>query len=462
MTEIRRDSTPTLSSNARVRPRSPSEALEPGRAPVRPRGKKPRRQPGRKVSGFVRFFSGILTLALVAMAAIVAVSLFFFHQLERPGPLAVTQTVSIPRGEGRIEIAERLERDGVISSRWAFVAGYMFLTRGGRSGTDLKAGEYEIEKGASMREVINKLIEGKSVLYSVTIPEGLTSQQIVEKLRDETMLTGEITEIPAEGRLLPDTYSFTKNSNRQEVLARMAKAQDKLVTRLWQQRKPDLPIKSIEEALILASIVEKETGRADERDRVAAVFVNRLRKGMRLQSDPTIIYGLVGGAGKLDRPITKTDIQSETAYNTYQIKGLPPGPICNPGRAAIAAVLQPSETDDLYFVADGTGGHTFSKTLKEHNKAVAAWRKIERHRRREQANAQTKALALQLDGDAAVGDAIPNPSAASASAEDVAVPPLGEAGGTTAAAEAGQGLRASTIPLPVRRPPQVSPQTARP
>jgi peptidoglycan lytic transglycosylase G len=452
MTEIRRDQTPTLSQQARVRPRSPSEALEPGRAPVRPRSKKRRRQPGRKVSGFVRFFSGIMTLSLIGMAAIVAVSLLFFHQFERPGPLAVTQTVSIPKGSGRIEIAERLEKDGIISSRWAFVAGYMYLTRGGRiPGMDLKAGEYEIEKGASMRQVIDKLIEGKSVLYTVTIPEGLTSQQAVERLRSEPMLTGDITQVPAEGTLLPDTYSFTKGADRQEVLQRMAKAQDKVLATLWENRQQDLPVKTVGEALVLASIVEKETGRADERDKVAAVFVNRLRKGMRLQSDPTIIYGLVKGQGKLGRPLTKTDIASKTEYNTYHIKGLPPGPICNPGRAAIAAVLKPATTDALYFVADGTGGHKFSKTLKEHNVAVAAWRKIERQRREE----RKKALALQAlsGGDAmALGGDIPNPLS-TAQEDDKMVPPLAS---ETKAAESNvkplKGIRASTLPLPVRKP----------
>lgn len=475
MSNNRRDTPPTLSVNGGLRPRSPAEALEPGRAPPRPNKPRKSRKPrSRKVSRFVRVFSGVMTLAVVALLGVLTISAVLFHQFEKPGPLQVTRTVSIPKGEGRIEIARRLEREGIISSRWAFVAGYL-VHSGWRTkkNADLKAGEYEIKKGASMRHVLQTLIEGKSVLYKVTIPEGLTSQQVVARLNAAQDLSGEITEIPPEGSILPNTYSFSKNADRSELLARMKVAQNKVLSALWQSRQPDLPIKTPEEAVILASIVEKETGRSDERDRVAGVFINRLRKGMRLQSDPTIIYGIVGGKGRLDRPITRKDISEKTAYNTYRINGLPPGPICNPGRAALAATLNPAKTEDFYFVADGTGGHTFSKTLKAHNAAVKKWREIERERRREEAarNAQQANNTSTVISDSA----IPNPSTSDAAASgDAQVPPIADivagldatkamvkqsdatvnAPADATPPEPLSGLRASTVPLPVRRPPQ--------
>lgn len=460
MSDNRRDTPPTLSVHGGLRPRSPAEALEPSRAPIRPNNRrvKKRRPQSRRVSRFVRFVSGIFTIGVVTLLALITISSAMFRQFEKPGPLKVTQTVSIPKGEGRIEIARRLERKGIISNRWAFVAGYL-VKSGWRTkpGMDLKAGEYEIKSGASMREVIDILIEGKSVLYKVTVPEGLTSQQVVARLNAAESLTGEIAAVPPEGSILPDTYSFSKNADRSEVLTRMMDAQKKLLNELWEGRDEDLPITSPEDAVILASIVEKETGRAAEREKVAGVFINRLKKKMRLQSDPTIIYGIVQGAGSLGRPLTKKDIAEKTAYNTYRIDGLPPGPICNPGRAALAATLNPAKTDFIYFVANGTGGHTFSKTLKEHNAAVADWRKIERERRAR--SAQQANVTAVLDANA-----IPNPSAVSddetpVQSAVIKVPPI-----AAVAAEEAQksgsappqplkGIRASTVPLPIRRPP---------
>jgi len=258
----------------------------------------------------------------------------------------------------------------------------------------LKAGEYEIRKNSSMRDVLDELVEGKAVLHKVSIPEGLTSQQIVGRLNAHAMLTGKITEIPAEGTLLPDTYKFSRGITRQDLLARMKAEQRKYVSRLWPKRQKGLPVKTPEEAIILASIVEKETGRADERSRVAGVFLNRLKKGIPLQSDPTIIYGLVGGKGKLGRGILRSELAQETPYNTYKIKGLTPTPIANPGRAAIEAVLNPAKTKDLYFVADGTGGHAFAPSLAKHNQNVVAWRKIERKRREKKAAEKAAAQAL--------------------------------------------------------------------
>ena len=331
----------------------------------------------------MRFLSGVLTLVLFVMLGLGVMAALLYHQFEAPGPLAVALVVAIPKGEGRIEIASRLEKEGAISSRYAFIANYLLRNALGAKPVELKAGDYEIKKNASMAEIMELLSAGRGVLSKITIPEGLTSMQIVERLRQEDDLVGEITEIPPEGSLLPDTYRYSRGMERRELLERMQNEMQRFLAAVWEKRQPSLPISTPEEAVIFASVVEKETGRADERGRVAAVFVNRMRKGMRLQSDPTVIYGLVGGQGTLGRSITRSDLDTKTAHNTYQIPGLPPTPICNPGRSAIEATLDPPTTTDLYFVADGTGGHRFSDTLKEHNAAVSTWRKVERERKKE-------------------------------------------------------------------------------
>ncbi|MGE0053338.1 MAG: endolytic transglycosylase MltG [Hyphomicrobium sp.] len=370
----RSDVTRTRTAGAR----SPNERLEPARAPARPRGLQ-ENEPSRFIGGMVRVASGLFTLALVAMLTLGGMGVVLYNQFERPGPLGEARTIVVAKGKGRIQIAETLEEQGVIANRWTFVAGHLFQTLfGGKRNLDLKAGEYQVEAHASMREVLDTLAQGKSIQYKVAIPEGLTSQQIVERLRAESNLSGEITKVPPEGSLMPDTYLISKGMGRQELLDRMQAHMSEFLETAWTKRQSELPLRTVEEAVVFASIVEKETGRADERSKVAAVFHNRLKKGMRLQSDPTIIYGIVGGQGSLGRAITKPDIDTKTPYNTYQMNGLPPGPICNPGRDAIMAALNPEATNDLYFVADGTGGHVFSETLKEHNSAVQKWREVER------------------------------------------------------------------------------------
>ena len=369
--------------------RSPLERLEPGRAPARPRGVAGR-SGNRFLSGTVRVFSAMFTIALVSMLVASAAGLAVYHQYEAPGPLDTARPVVIPKGEGRIAIGERLEKEGVISNRWTFIGCHFlqsFFTT--KKSFDLKAGEYEIKANASIRNVIDTLTEGHSVQYKVTIPEGLTSQQVVERLKAEPNLTGDIAQVPAEGSLLPDTYSFSRGASRQEIVDRMQSEMKKAVAALWDKRAPDLPLKTADEAITFASIVEKETGIKAERDHVSSVFYNRLKKGMRLQSDPTIIYGINGGAGSLGRSITKADIESKTPYNTYQINGLPPTPIANPGREALEAALNPAKTSDLFFVADGKGGHTFSETLKEHNSAVQKLRETERQAKSESAGKDT-------------------------------------------------------------------------
>jgi UPF0755 protein len=312
--------------------------------------------------------------------------------------------IAIPRGEGVSAIAERLERDGVIADRRVFMTSIIYFMYVKGQGS-LKAGEYEFPKYASMRQVLDTLVEGKSIEHKITLAEGLTTQQIVDKLRANPDLHGDIAEVPAEGTLLPDTYKFGKNDTRQDIIERMQTAQAKFLAKVWQERDDDIVVTTPQEALILASIVEKETGRADERPRIAKVFQNRLKKNMRLQSDPTIIYGLVGGKAVLDHPIQQDEVDRETPYNTYKINGLPPTPIACPGRASIEAVLKPAKTKDLYFVADGKGGHVFAASLEEHNRNVATWRVVEREIRAREAEEAAADAAAAQDASAAQGGA---------------------------------------------------------
>ncbi|MGI9383414.1 MAG: endolytic transglycosylase MltG [Methyloligellaceae bacterium] len=369
-----------------MRPRSPAEALEPARGPERPRGGRRRRS-----HPLLIVLNGMMTLLVIGALGFGGLIYFAKLQFDKPGPLGHSTIIAIPRGEGVNAIAGRLERNGVISDRLIFVAAVQYF----KAQAKLKAGEYEVRKGASMRQVLDTLVQGKALLYKVSVPEGFTSQQVVDRLNAAEHLKGEITEVPPEGSLLPDTYKFTRGMSRQDLIERMQAEQRKYVLRLWPSRARDLPYKTPYEAITMASIVEKETGRADERARIAGVFVNRLRKNMRLQSDPTIIYGIAGGRGTLGRPILRSELEKDTPYNTYKIQGLPPTPIANPGRAAIEAVLNPAQTSDIYFVADGTGGHAFASSLSEHRKNVARWREIEREIRARQAEAERAKAAQQ-------------------------------------------------------------------
>ena len=314
-------------------------------------------------------------LVVIALAALIG-----FHYgnvwLNNAGPLQQDTLVMVPRGSGTGDIAEALYKSGAIdSTRFFKIAVVVKKARG-----KLQAGEYRVPARANVASIIDMMMAGKVVEHSITIPEGLTSEQIVQRLMDEELLTGNISQIPAEGTLLPETYKIVRGTSRESILARMEEAQQKLVDNLWANRAEGTPVRTPRELVTLASIVEKETALAAERPRVAAVFVNRLKKGIRLQSDPTIIYGLVGGKGSLGRPILRSEISKATPYNTYVIAALPPGPIGNPGRAALEAVARPLSADDLFFVADGTGGHVFAKTYEEHQRNVARWRDIEKAR----------------------------------------------------------------------------------
>ncbi len=356
----------------RVAPRSPAEALKPS-APPPPPPKKPRRRRGGLLSTLSAMFTFLLVVAVCIGGAFMVVS----NQASQPGPLAVDKAIIIPQRSGLSEIAELLEREGVIANPTSFrLAGYI-----SGAWSQLRAGEYLFKANISAREALDVLTSGRPVLHSITIPEGLTSEQIVARLRENELLEGEVTRIPPEGSLLPDTYRVERGWSRQRLIQQMTDKQREELNRIWSRRVSDLPLRTPQELVTLASIVEKETGRADERPRVAGVFVNRLNRRMRLESDPTIVYGLVGGKGTLGRGIMRTEIRQPTPYNTYVIDGLPPGPIANPGRAAMEAVANPSRTRDIFFVADGTGGHAFAETLDQHNRNVARWRQIENQRR---------------------------------------------------------------------------------
>jgi UPF0755 protein len=390
---------------------SPAEASAPKNAPQRPPPVRPARE-RRKLGPVLKFFNAVLTIGVLVLLALGGGAAYLQSALEAPGPLAQSKLVVIPRGEETQSIADRLEKDGVVANRNSFVATYywaQFTAKySGAKPVSLKAGDYEIKPAASLRNVIDTLSEGRTATVKLTIPEGLTSHQIVERLKADQLLTGEIAAVPPEGTLLPETYVVPRGSSRQAVLDMLRNEQQKLIDRVWPERQEGLPVKTPEDAVTLASIVERETGRNDERDRVAGVFVNRLRGNIPLQSDPTILYGLHGGKVSWGMPIMKSVIRSNTAHNTYVIKGLPPTPICNPGRAAIEAVLRPAQTKEIYFVANGKGGHVFAETLKEHNANVVKYREFE------QAQAQAKAAAA----GAAVSAPAPAPPA-----EPVQTPP---------------------------------------
>jgi UPF0755 protein len=424
-----------MSERPPISPRSPRAALEPEQVPPPPRRSERARNP------FVIVGNAIITFVLVMMIAIGVVYYYGKQTIEAPGPLQEDKIVNIPSRAGMTDIADVLQREGVIdNNRWAFIGAVFAL----KARSELKPGEYAFQKRASLRDVIGTIVEGKVVQHSVTIPEGLTSEQIVVRLTDNDIFSGSVREIPREGTLLPETYKFPRGTTREQVIQRMQAAQRRLVAEIWEHRSPDVPVKSPEQLVTLASIVEKETGRADERSRVAAVFVNRLKQKIKLQSDPTIIYGLVGGKGTLGRPIKRSEITQPSPYNTYVIDGLPPGPISNPGRASLEAAANPARTRDLYFVADGTGGHAFTETYDQHQKNVAKLRAMEK--------------ATQNDTVEPAEDAQPATAAAPADAAPAAAkppaakkPPRAPAA-APAQAPAQQGAAQSTATAPPAAP----------
>ena len=332
----------------------------------------------------MRFFKALLALILIIsiLAAAAAAYGWFWLQNEvvKPGPLAQATDFVVERGEGLASVANRLETQGLVGDLRVL----RLKARIDGIESDIKAGSYNIPARASMTDILDQLVEGDVIQFRLTIPEGLTTAQILRRVEAAEDLVGDMPEEAyAEGVLLPDTYAFGAGTTRAQFIARMETAQDDLLERLWADRQSDLPVSTPYEAVILASVVEKETANADERPLIAGLFTGRLKRGMRLESDPTIIYGVSGGEPLYNRQgqrrtLYRSEIDRKTDWNTYQIDGLPKTPICNPGRDAIAAVLNPPTTDYVFFVADGKGGHLFAKTYAEHQRNVAAYRRYER------------------------------------------------------------------------------------
>jgi len=407
-----------MSQRPPIAPRSPRAALEPEQVPQPPKHSQ------RARSTFVIVGNAIFTFLIVAM--LLAGGVFFYGKktIEAKGPLTEDKVVNIPPRAGMTDIGDILQRNGVITAdRWTFIGSVLALNA--RSG--LKSGEYLFQKNASLRDVIGTIVEGKVVQHSFTIPEGLTSEQIVARLQDSDIFAGSLKEQPREGTLLPDTYNFPRGTPRDQVIHRMQQAQKKVLAEVWARRNVDIPVRTPEQLVTLASIVEKETGKADERSRVAAVFANRLRQKIKLQSDPTIIYGLVGGKGTLGRPIKRSEIQQPSPYNTYVVDGLPPGPIANPGRASLEATANPARTRDLFFVADGTGGHTFTETYDQHQKGVAKLRAMERQQQNDTVEADDQPVAATPAPSAAPAATTPAKPAAAPKAAPKGTAPKSQA-----------------------------------
>ncbi len=368
-----RDNDVSQPSRGRFALKSPNEALQPVAMPEPP----PKR---RRKSGFLSKVSGLLTFFVVLGILGGGAAYYVSNQLSMPGPLVSDKVITIPKNSSGDDIVDQLARENIVSHSGLMTA-YLVSKR-----PKLRAGEYLFKKQISMIDVIEILVNGKPIIHKITIPEGLTSEQIVGRLIENDILAGEIAETPREGTLLPDTYTFERGFTREQMLKSMRTAQEKLVKDIWARRSPDVPLRSAFDLITLASIVEKETGKTEERPHVAGVFANRLNRDMRLQTDPTVVYGIVGGKGSLGRGLTRTELDTPTPFNTYLIKGLPPGPIANPGKAALEAAGNPAKTRDIFFVADGKGGHSFAETNEQHVRNVSRWRQIEQQQKESPVN----------------------------------------------------------------------------
>jgi UPF0755 protein len=321
------------------------------------------------VKSFIRVFVWSVLTAVIMIGAVGGGGYWLWREAESPGPLAETRTIVVPAHTGITGIAELLSEKGVIRQPLVFE----LVAR--VSGRALKAGEFEFPVGTSTVVALDIIASGRTVKHRLTIPEGLTTAEVMALVRDAPALDGDIETPPAEGELLPDTYVYSYGDQRKDLIERMRQAMTHTLGRAWADRRADLPLANPQEVVTLASIIEKEAAREEERPHIAGVFINRLRLGMRLQADPTVSFAMEAeGGNKLDRPLAHADLAFNSPYNTYIAKGLPPGPIANPGRSAIRAAIHPERTDDLYFVADGLGGHVFAKTLAEQTRNIALFR----------------------------------------------------------------------------------------
>jgi len=399
-------------------------------------------------SALARVLGTWLVWIIVIAAAVGGVGAWGWLNFTAPGPLTAPKIVQLPAGADHSALAIALKDAGVISNAAVF-AGAAALQE--MRHAKLKSGEYEFPAGASMDDVLAMIIRGQFVTYKVTIPEGWTSQMVVDRMNGQDFLSGTIDKTPDEGTLLPETYVVTRGYPRQKLLEDMAAAQDKYLQAALSSLDPNSPIKSKQDLVTMASVVERETGVPEERPVVAAVFLNRLNSHMRLQSDPTVIYGIAGGKGKLDHPLTRDELDAPTPYNTYTNDGLPAGPIGNPGKASLDAVVHPANVKYLYFVANGMGGHAFAATLDEHNANVKKWRAL-----------NTNALPGATPPPAKMtAQPVPQPNAA-ATANTIPAPvvtptdaPAATAAPAAAAAPApAQTMTPKKIPLPIFKKPK--------
>jgi len=381
----------------------------------------------RRRNGFVDLVNAVLTLLVLGVLVVGGLALYGAHSFYAPGPLKTDTTFVVEKGNNLGSVGERLEQAGLIDNRYVFEIGGWATKKQGQ----LKAGEFKIAANSSMADVLKALTEGRAIQHGITIPEGFTIAQVVDRLNKSAELTGELSTIPPEGGILPETYNFEPGASRQSVLDEMVAAQQKKLAEIWAGRDPSIPVSTPEQLVTLASIVEKETGVSEERGHVAAVFANRLKKHMRLQSDPTTIYGITRGQAPLGRPLKRSEVEAPTPYNTYQIDGLPPTPIDNPGEAALKATANPDKSNDIYFVAVSTNpadGHLFAATYAGHRSNVAKLRKAEKVAEAQEA-ADADAAKDQLEeqqaaeaGDATATDTPPPPPASAPASASGAAP----------------------------------------
>src|SRR5437868_8287850 len=363
----------------------------------------------RAMMGVLRLLAFSFMTAVFGVMLLVGAGYWLYSEAEAPGPLAEQQTIVIPPHSSIVSVAEMLGERRVVRQPLVF---QLIAKLTGR-GVELKPGEYEFPAGASAMQALNIIAAGKTVKRRLTVPEGLTSAEVVALVKNAPALEGDPGPTPAEGELLPSTYQYSFGDSRKDLIERMRQAMDRTLAQLWKERRPDLPLGSPKDAVILASIVEKETAREEERPHVAGVYINRLRQGIPLQADPTVLFALASnnGGAKLDRPLNHADLSVGSPYNTYGNKGLPPGPIANPGKASIRAAIRPEKTEDLYFVADGTGGHVFARTLADQNHNIAAGRAANAPAAASAAAATASAVAASAASSATKAAAKPSPAA---------------------------------------------------